>query len=433
MLTTLLLCLLISAPVRSIRHSHKAGEEGVPTWYVLVRAVDYEGEPLEGALVVAYNITINMTTGEVLREAICEDRTNSTGWAELEIPNGTTCDIEVYWQDDRALVGFTRNLTVLSNLTLAQPIRCWVCDLVVRASYGDGSPMVSGEARLEGCFVDKNGNKRTFTSSSEFNLTGLASIEDVLMNCSYVIEGYRPGLDEPFDTVELSRLNGTTTVELSCPYLTVIVSVVDEEMRPVKGALVEAYDWGTGKLMDRARSNDMGLATLTTFFGLCELRAYRGGELLAQTKVRVVENETWCILPCRFYNLTLKVLVLDARGKPIPGLEVRLVEGGRTVASARTGPDGMAIFEDLGKGWFKILVLMDGEVLAEETVWLVEDTEVQVEVGDLILVAGSSLHLAEFLTALLTSLTALLTALTAFLWPRLKGGGGESPEEEEKP
>ena len=394
-----------------------AQEERV-TATVLLKVVDFYGKALSDAIVEAYNAS---SPG---RQLLYRAVSNSTGWAKLEVPNGTLCDIEVHWLDEEVLVGLIDNLTVTGNMTLEEPLRCWVCDLVVRASFEDGRPLIKGAVRLEGSSVGRGGDMVSFTRELTLNKSGICVAKEMPMNSSYVIEGFRPGVKEPFDRTRLARLNGTTTVNLTCPYLTVLVSVVDDRMRPLEGILVKAYDWGTGSLLDEGLTDEKGLVSLRVFFGVCWLRALRDGQLLAELYKPITENGTWCYLTCVPQNYSLKITVLDALGRPVPGLKVMLVRGGQVLASSTTGPDGTVLFRGLAKGSFKIVVALGGQTLAFTTIELTRNTSIEVRLADRIYLAGSLVGLPELLMALLTGLTALAILITAFFWSRA-GGKGE--------
>ena len=408
---------LMSLLVGASRDNTALARGGPATATVLLKVVDFYGKALQGAVVEAYNAS---SPG---RQLLYRAVSNSTGWAELEVPNGTLCDIEVYWLDEEVLVGLIDNMTVVGNITLEEPLRCWVCDLVVRASFEDGRPLVKGAVKLEGSSVGRGGTKVSFSRELSLNQSGVCVAEEMPMNSSYVIEGFRPGLKEPFDRIRLARLNGTITVNLTCPYLTVLVSVVDEHMRPLEGVLVKAYDWGTGSLVDEGLTDEKGLVSLKVLFGVCQLKALKDGQLLAELEKPVAENGTWCYLMCIPQNYSLKITVLDALGRPVPGLKVILVKGGQVLASSTTGPDGTVLFRGLGKGDLKVLVVLKGQTLAFTTIELVRDTDIEVRLADRIYIAGSLVGLPEFLTALLTGLTALAVLLTVFLWPKVKGKG----------
>ena len=408
-----LIALITNTPLNNVA---LAQEEQV-TATVLLKVVDFYGKALSDAIVEAYNAS---SPG---RQLLYRAVSNSTGWAKLEVPNGTLCDIEIHWLDEEVLVGLIDNLTVTGNMTLEEPLRCWVCDLVVRASFEDGRPLVKGAVRLEGSSVGRGGDIVSFTRELTLNKSGICVAKGMPMNSSYVIEGFRPGVKEPFDRVRLARLNGTITVNLTCPYLTLVVSVVDEHMRPLEGVLVKAYDWGTGSLVDEGLTDEKGLVSLKVLFGVCQLKALKDGQLLAELEKPVAENGTWCYLMCILQNYSLKITVLDALGRPVPGLKVILVKGGQVLASSTTGPDGTVLFRGLGKGDLKVLVVLGGQTLAFMTIELARDTNIEVKLADRIYIAGSLVGLPGFLAALLTGLTALAVLLMAFLWSRVRSKG----------
>ncbi|RLI10532.1 hypothetical protein DRO33_05510, partial [Candidatus Bathyarchaeota archaeon] len=264
----LILVLMVLAAGTSTALAQEEGgeeeQEEVTEYVLYVKVLDYDGEPLKGALVEALN-----ATGEE-REVLNSTYTNSTGWATLWVPNGSTCDIEVVWKE--ALVGSLENVTVETNMTLG-PINCSVCDLAVRVVMEDGRPVMRARVEFFGNYTKRDGNYTTFRESLTTNSSGVCVLEGTLMACNYTIKAFRHGLPEPFDELRLWRLNETTVVNLTCPLLTIRVSVVDEQMRPVVGAEVEAVDWGTGEVISSAPVDERGLALVKVAFGRCVLRA----------------------------------------------------------------------------------------------------------------------------------------------------------------
>ena len=419
-LTSLVLIVLLTAPLLAValgQHGHllavaSAQEEKPVEFRVLVRVLDADGEPLPNATVEA----LNATSGEVITSA----EANGTGWAELWLPNGTTCDIRAVWLE--APVGLLENITVLGNMTLG-PLNCTVCRLSFRAVLEEGGlPLMNARVRITANYTNVKGNSTTYTEELTTGLDSTCELEHALMNASYTIKAYRRGVSEPFATIRLSRLNGSSTVELSCPSLDLLVSLSDEQMRPVAGATVEAWDWGTGMKVGEASTDEHGLARLRVPFGYCLVKASVGGRLVAEKKVLVVENRTWCFLTYKMPKLALRVLVRDALGRPMPGLDVRLLDReGNVVAESSTGPDGSVTFRDLEAGAYRVEVYSGHELLAMRSILLRKAGKVEVVLADRILFLGHPLWLPAFLAALTGLLTALGGTAIIFFWRRWAG------------
>ena len=414
-LLALLLVALALAPMvlGSLAPTAGAQEEKPVEFRVLVRVLDVDGEPLPGAAVEA----VNITSGQVVASA----EANETGWAELWVPNGTRCDIRALWME--AQVGLLANITVLANMTLG-PLNCTVCHLSFRAFLAQGGhPLLNARVVITANYTDVKGDNRTYTRELTTGLGGACELEHALMNASYTIKAYRRDVSEPFTTVRLSRLNESTTVELACPSLALLVSLVDEQMRPVAGATVEAWDWGTGTKVAEASTDEHGLAELQAPFGYCLVRASVGGRVVAEEKVLVVENMTWCCLTYRRPRLALKILVRDALGHPMPNLAVRLLDqGGSVVAEGTTGPDGSITFRGLEAGAYRVEIYSGHDLLAVRSLMLREAGKLEVRLADRILLLGYPIWLPAFITILLGSLTALGGLLAIFLWRRHTGG-----------
>jgi len=142
----------------------------------------------------------------------------------------------------------------------------------------------------------------------------------------------------------------------------------------------------------------------------------------------VVENGTWCFLTYRAPKLALRVLVRDALGRPVPGLDVKLLDQeGSVVAEGSTGSDGSVTFKGLEAGAYRVEVYSGRELLAMRSLLLRKAEKVEVELADRILLLGHPL----WLPALLTTLAALLTALGGvaiiLAWRRWAGRGSVKP------
>ncbi len=390
--------------------AHDAGAGGTKCT-LLLNITDFYGRPLAGALVNVYNAS--SPGRELLGTAV----SNDTGWAELEVPNGSLCDVEVCWLDEEIPVSLIDNLTVNTNMTLG--LRCWVCDMVVKASFEDGRPLMGGKIEIKGFFTSPLGNK-SFSRTFSLNSSGLCTAKRMPMNCSYTVEGFRPGISKPFDSIELGRLNGTLTVNLTCPRITVLVSVVDRSLRPIEGATVRARDWGTGTWLDEGTTDDRGFVALRAYPGILELEVYKNNSLIGRVRRAVAENGTWLLLTCELQNFSLRVRVLDALGRPVAGAEVQLLWDGSLLASGRTGPDGTVIFTGLWEGGFTVLVLRDGVLLARVELELKGDTSLDVGLGGHIYVMNRLLSLSDLLTGVLAGATVLAILMAALLWPRAR-------------
>ena len=411
----LLLSALLILPVQAALAQEGDGEQqgGPEVATVQIKVVDIEGRPLGGATVEAYN-----ATGEG-QKVLNSTTTNATGWAVLTLPINMTYDFKVFWMN--ALVGALENVTVMENMTLG-PINCTVCDLIIRVVDAGGlGPLFGISLSINITYTNRDGEPASLLQEVETNTTGLCALTDVLMNATYEITASRDKIR--FNTTTVGPLNGTTVVNITCPRYTIQVSLVDEDMRPITGpgVRVEAYDWDTGRLLASSPVDERGLARLEVLVGLCSLKAFRGDELIGEITRAVDENDTWVLLICSIENLSLRVLVLDALGNPVPGLEVRLLKGDEVVAVAQTDENGLAVFHGLSSGLFKVVVVSGNQTLAMTSVELRRDQSVELRLGDKLRLLGALVDLAALVMSLSVGLAVLFMALAVFLWPRLSG------------
>ena len=378
---------------------------------VELRAVNVDGRPLRGALIEAYN---KSAVGE---KFLNSSVTNSTGWAKLYVENRSVCVFKVFWKD--ALVGTLDNVTVMANMTIAEPIVCSVCDLMIGVvDMRTGAPLANVKVVVSGNYTNRYGNQTEFPLQElTTNITGLCSLKDVFMNCTYRLKALRHNV--LFNETTIGPLNGTTVFNITCPSYLVRASVVDEEFKPIKGAVVEAYDWGTGALLVSKQVDEQGLAEFWALPGRCVLKALLGGEVLAETVAVIDKNETWWPLVCRVRNLSLTVLVLDAWGNPLPGLEVRLLVNDTVVAIATTCENGTAVFTNLRGQVVEIEVLMGDEVLAIRWVDVEARRSLVIVIGDRVLAFGRLIKVLDLIAYSSTSSVLMALAIIVFLWTRL--------------
>ena len=412
----LVLSLLMLSLVLGIGTAH--GSAGIaqeePERSVIIvelQAVNIDGRPLKGALVEAYN---KSAVGE---KFLNSSATNSTGWAKLYVENRSICVFKVFWKN--ALVGMLDNVSITANTTIAEPVVCSVCDIVINVvSAGTGAPLANIKVEISGNYTDRHGNQTAFPPYElTTNITGLCSLEDVLMNCTYKLTATRHNV--LFNTTVIGPLNGTTVLNITCPRYLVRACVVDEEFRPVRGAVVEAYDWGTGELLAHEQVDEQGLAEFWALPGRCVLKALLRGDVLSETVAFVDKNGTWWPMVCRLRNLSLTVMIIDAWGNPLPGLEIRLLINDTVIATATTREDGTAVFTSLKGGLVEVIVLRGDEVLAIRWVDLRARRSLVIAIEDKVMALG---HLVELLDLLAySSMGSVLLALTIVMavWARL--------------
>ena len=379
--------------------------------YVEVQAVNIDGRPLKGALVEVYN---KSQAGEKLLNSSI---TNSTGWARIYVLNGSVCIFKVFWKD--AFVGLLDNVTVLANTTVMEPIVCSVCDIVIGVvSARTGAPLANVKITVSGNYTNRYGNQTTLPPQDLMtNITGLCYLRDALMNCTYKLEAFRHNV--PFNETVIGPLNGTTVLNITCPSYLVMACIVDEKFRPVQGAVLEAYDWGTGELLVSRQVDEQGLVEFWALPGRCVLKALLRGEVLSEVVAIIDENRTWWPLICKVYNLSLTVVVVDAWGNPIQGLEVRLLVNETVVATGVTDEHGAVVFTSLGKHIVEVLVLSGGEVLAIRWADLSTHRSLTVMIGDKALVFGRLVKVLDLLAYVSMSSVLATLLIVIVLWTRL--------------
>lgn len=413
-LSLLVLSLVSLAPwIRLAHGDHMAiqGAQAGSLMEVRLQVVNIDGRPLKGALVEAYN---KSATGE---KFLNSSVTNSTGWAKIYVENRSVCIFKVFWKE--ALVGMLDNVTVMNNMTITEPITCSVCDLVIRVvSARTGAPLASVKIAVSGNYTNRHGNQTSLPPYELItNITGLCVLEDTLMNCTYKLKAFRHKV--PFNDTTIDLLNGTTVINITCPSYLVRACVVDEEFKPIRGAVIEAYDWGTGELLASTPVNEQGLAEFWALPGRCTLKALLGGDVLLETMAVVDKNETWWPLICRVQNLSLTITVLDAWGNPLEGLEVRLLINDTIVATATTCENGTVVFTNLRGQLVEIIVLSGEDVLAIRWIDVRERRALTVVIEDRVLLFGRFIKVFDLMAY--SSMGFILMALTivVVLWTRL--------------
>ena len=413
LLLALSLCLLSLLPLGASAQEEK---EGGAIYVVEVRAVDVDGEGVSGVLVEAYNISLVGIRKEIF---LNYSTTNATGWAKLYWRGPAeeaffNITFRAYWK--AAFVGSLENVSITGNTTVWEPISCSICDLNIKVVDEGGRPLARVEISITATYTDRNNETASFTEQLKTNASGLCTLTNALMNSTYRISATRHNM--LFNRTTLWRLNATTLLEITCPTYTALVSVVDDRMRPIRNAVVEAYDWGTGELMASQPVDENGVARLRLTLGIYKVKALVEGEVLAEGELPLGGNMTWFFLVCKFTRFNLTVRVVDALGNPLPNLLVQLVREGEVIANATTNGNGTVFFYNIPPGDIQVVIYAGEEILAIRSFRLDSSLTVEVRVEDRILFSGRPTRISDIVAPAVSGATVLLVALLVLAWPR---------------
>ncbi len=372
-----------------------------------VRALNLDDEPVEGIVVEAKNATASVST----------DTTDEEGNASFYV-QATNYTFTAFLNDSR--VGATPTISLSGNLTAAQAlnITCSLAHLrvAVKDEGGNVIPYVAVNANftyIKGTNTTANG-----TSSIETDLSGIATLRDLFVNIDYTVKANR--YDNPFHTVTLN-LTQTSWLNLTCPTYELVVKVFDRLGHSLQNAQVNITDWGLGAMSEPVGSQNTALSGGVAFsltFGKYIVKVYKGGFLLNETSVLLVNQPTNLSVYCRLFNLTLDINVLDYFGQGIPNANVTVEREGY-ILSKNTARNGVAQFTELVGERYRIFVHI-GERLYQITTLNLQDPQtLTLRIGEVVSVGGFITETSLFATAIFIILL-VAAFLLVFLYRRLR-------------
>jgi hypothetical protein len=372
----------------------------------------YDKEPLTGVFVGAALLGKTYVTSGI---------TNGTGWIDLKVSYGNYT-FKAFWENHAGMheVG-SLNYSVLENTTLL-PIECELAYLTVTVKDEGGFPLPFIKVTLA--------SNKTGVLQFETNNTGTVRT-NTFTNVSYTIEAWRYG--HLFSTTQIANLTITRWINITCPILTLFVSVVDSKGIPLRNVEVRVYEWSRG-IAEPVQSNTTNYLGRAVFqdltFGRYKIWVYNEEHMiiLNKTIVDLTEDQLPFVVHCKIFNVDLSVVVKDYFGQPISNALVEVKRENETM-SQKTGSKGTYSFYNITGGDCQISVTLMGKVSETRTLYLDEAKVVVFKLGKFAVVGGFLLEVTQLIAYVSLGIVITLFVL-ALLYRRLRLR--KIPEEEKE-
>lgn len=391
-----------------------------------VKTVNLDNEPVEGVSIDANN---------TITKEISRNSTNKEGFASfyLEAANYTfTALWNVSEQSYPAQVGEKSDIRLCENLTRARnssiTIVCSLAHINVAVKDTEGIAIPFVDVRLDFAYIPRvagiDADAINASLSSETNITGLTTFLNVFANVNYTIQASR--YDHAFYTTTIN-LTSTTWLNVTSPTHKLIINVYDLNKSPLQNAKVKVYEWSTGanatdgSYVQQGVTNENGKVEFNFTFGKYGVLVYISRErdiLLNQTAVNLINASTIFNVYCTLYPLTLNVSVLDWFGQGIPNANVTIEQEG-VHESENTGGNGVAHFQELVGGNYKIFVYIGERQYKSAILNLQEHKTVTLKIGEIVSIGGIMTETSHFLTVIFI-LFLLAVLLFTFIYSRIK-------------
>ena len=257
------------------------------------------------------------------------------------------------------------------------------------------------------------------------NRTGTIAL-NTFTNISYTIEAWRYGF--LFNRTLIENLTATSLIEIKCPTYTLFIHVLDSNGLALQNVQVEAYEWGSERVMESGVTDTSGSVSLDYTFGRYRIRVYNySAELqrevvLNETVIDLIEDEKFVVMYSTIFNLDLSVKVVDYFGQPIPNaileLERKFDQVYESIATLTTKSDGKASFPRIG-GNSRVSVYLSGKLFEARTLHLNESQVVVFKIDRLVSVGGIPLETTQLVAGISLGIMVAMLVL-ALLYRKLR-------------
>lgn len=386
-----------------------------------VQTSNLDGEPIEGVLVEAYNLTSVRVLGVPIADAQNTDE-NGSALFFLEATNYT---FRAFWNASdapKALVGKSSWISLgqpPGNLTgeFAVDLACSLATLRIATKdvYGETVPFVG--VNVSFTYIQRVNMTAWGTLSTETNLSGVAGFENMFttinqVNISYTISVSRYDLLYESKTANLTE---SKWINFTFPEYELVVDVLDRAGSTLDGVRVKIYEWSTGVNADDnwsqlGMTDTGGVIRFNAVFGKYGVLVFVGDSLINATAVNLVVDPTSFQIQCRQYPLLLSVNIVDYFGQGIAGATVTLEHEDFT-SSVETNRGGTAIFDQLPGGKYRVLTHISGKPYETHDLNLREPGEVVFRVDELVSIGGMLTETRILTSIILLSVIVVFTLL----------------------
>lgn len=385
-----------------------------------VKTLDLDKQEVIGVLVEATNISSSQVASS--------RTTNETGTASfnLEAANYT---FKAFWNVSdapRKQVGETSEKSLDGNLTGTRTINvtCLLATIKVAAKDLQGTSLPLVEVNLNFTYTSRLNVSINESLSTETNVNGTASFPTLFTDVSYLIEASRYGYPFIKSTVNLTS---SFWFNVTSPTHELTINVYDRNNDELPNVQVRVYEWSTGAngtdtpYVKQGATNIDGNIKFNFTFGKYGVSVYIDDVLLNKTAVSLIDETTIFKVSCKLYPLTLNVSVQDYLGQGINNANVTLEREGKPLFSSHTSGNGVARFQELVGGHYKIFIFINEAPYAITTLNLQESKTVTLKIGEIILIGGFVTKTSYSVTLIFLLMLIVISTLV-FFGRRFKSG-----------
>ncbi len=356
----------------------------VPGYSVNVTALNLAGETVSSVLV---KMLENGTS-------VAEDMTDSDGLAHLRLEIGNYTG-QAHYKDTK--VGENPLIAIANDSLLNLD-----CNLTnIRVTVTDEAANDLPEVKI--LLISSVDNQTLFT-----DINGTVIAHSILPNITYTMNFSR--YDMPFNSTTIPLLPTTDWYDLpiTCPTMTLNVSVTNAKGQPLEGSLVKAQELLGGQYYEGNTAN--GLVSLNCPFGKYTVSVYVSGTKVNETIVSL--NETTVNLPinCGLYGLSISMKIVDYFGQGIPNANVTWQRSGLE-GSSIAGADGKVAFNNIIGGDLQVTVRLSGQsdpcVIARAYVDATVES-VEVRIDKYVVLFGMLVETSRLVAAIIIVLALML-------------------------
>jgi hypothetical protein len=306
----------------------------VPGYSVNITALNLAGE-------IVPNVLMKILENET---SVAEGLTDSGGLAYLRLEIGNYTG-QAHYKDRK--VG-ENPLIVIANDSLLN----LDCNLTnIRVAVADEAANDLPEVKV--LLISSVDNQTLLT-----DINGTVIAHSILPNITYTLNFSR--YDMPFNSTTIPLLPTTDWYDLpiTCPTMTLNVSVTNAKGQPLEGSLVKAQELLGGQYYEGNTAN--GLVSLNCPFGKYTVSVYVSGTKVNETIVSLNETTVNLSINCGLYGLSVSIRIVDYFGQGIPNANVTWQRSGLE-GSNIAGADGKVSFNNIIGGDLQVTVRLSGQ------------------------------------------------------------------------
>ena len=331
--------------------------------------------------------------------------TDSTGMATINLEKGGAT-VDAYW--NQAEVANVQ-ISVTANATI--PLSCRLTDLQIKVQDTNGVAIPFVDLNITYSYPSQTGETLTGTAAGQTDVTGFYSFNSTLPGIGYTILASKYNTVFNSGNTQISPLAAqpSTQVTILCPDEGLTLKTVDYNYAPLPNARITLIEQASG-IFYSVTTDSNGNAQLPVTFGQYQAEVYTSSNVLLNTTVLSVLNDTTSQIRCVAYNLPVSVKVVDFFGNGIANVNVQITRPGLSTLSANTQSNGVASFGDIIGGNVVITAYPPGNANAYIAASLKLDsaTTVTLTMGKYVDFAGALISTSALATIIIIILAVLL-------------------------